>query len=135
MPSESYGKVSPEGVGYRKGGRSGDVFHSILPPSPPLIPISHLLWWHFSKTLMWRHLYTYIYSLLLEKDICDRRNNSIKHPCVCVTFARRSLIFSVRVSSSFSHFLYMLEKVYFLYTAYQDTPISHDFCFVPLLLT
>ena len=32
------------------------------------------LWWCFSITLTWRHIFcafTYIYSLLIEKDICD----------------------------------------------------------------
>ena len=49
--------------------------------------VSYPLWWHFSKTFMWCHLYhvfTYIYSLLIEKDICVCRNISVKLPCVHV---------------------------------------------------
>ena len=61
-------------------------FHSIFPPS---LPPSYLAspWWHFSKTLMWHslyHVFIYIYSLPIEKDICDRQNGSIKLPCVSV---------------------------------------------------
>ena len=36
---------------------------------------------------MWHrhyHVFTYIYSLLIEKDICDHWNISFKFPCVCV---------------------------------------------------
>ena len=59
----------------------------------------------------WRHLhylFTYIYSLLNEKDICDRQNVSIKLPCVCVCLSCRDLfLFSVRISSFFSYFLFM----------------------------
>jgi hypothetical protein len=29
-------------------------------------------------------VFTYIYSLLIEKDICDRQNIPNKFPCVCV---------------------------------------------------
>ena len=53
-----------------------------------------------------KHLYrvfTYSYSLLIKKDICDHQNISIKLPCVYVPFIRRSL-FSVRVSPFFSLF-------------------------------
>ena len=70
-------------------------------------PVSYPLWWHFSNTLMWCrlfHVFTYFYSLLIEKDICDRRNISIK--LLCVPFVRRSLHFLVRVSSFFS-FLFL----------------------------
>ena len=38
-----------------------------------------------TETLTWRRLYcvfTYIYSLPIEKDICDFRNVSVKLPCV-----------------------------------------------------
>ena len=48
---------------------------------------------------------TYIYFLLIEKDVCDRRNVSVKLPCVYVYPSFGYLIiFSVRVSSFFSHF-------------------------------
>ena len=51
---------------------------------------------YFSETVMWCHLYcvfTYIYSLLIEKDICDCWNVSVEIPCLCVAFIRRSLHF------------------------------------------
>jgi hypothetical protein len=58
--------------------------------------------------MSWRrlyHVFTYIYSLLIEKDICDRRNVLVKLPCVCVCLLSRDLlIFSLRVSSFFSYF-------------------------------
>ena len=37
------------------------------------------------------HVFTYMYSLLIEKDILDRRNISNKFPCVCVCFSSRDL--------------------------------------------
>ena len=89
---------------------TSDDFHSIFPPSPPLLPlpVSQPLWLHFSKTLMWRHLYCvfiYIYSLLIEKNICDHQNVSIKLPCVFVCLLSGDLfIFLVRVSSFFPYF-------------------------------
>ena len=58
---------------------------------------------------MWCCLYcvfTYIYSLLLGKDICDHWNVSIKLLCVCVCLLSRNLlIFLVRVSYFFFYFL------------------------------
>ena len=49
-----------------------DSFHSISPPSLPLLLSSHSFpWWLLLETVMWLHLYsvfTYIYSLLIEKD-------------------------------------------------------------------
>ena len=59
----------------------------------------------------WCHLYrvfTYIYSLLIEKDICDCWNISIMLACVYVCLSSGDLfIFLVRVSSSssFSNFV------------------------------
>ena len=85
--------------------KTSDDFHSIsfLPPLPVLYP----LWWKFYKTLMCLyHVFTYIYSLLKEKEVCDHRNVTIKLPCVCVCLSPRDIfIFSVIVSSFFSYFL------------------------------
>jgi hypothetical protein len=50
--------------------------------------------WNCSKTLTWRHLYcvfTYIYSLMIEKDICDRWNISNKFLCVCECLSSEDL--------------------------------------------
>ena len=50
----------------------------------------------------WHHLY--IYSLLIEKDICHRQNVKIKLPCVGVCHSPGDLfIFSIRLSSLFTH--------------------------------
>ena len=52
------------------------------------------------------HVFTYIYSLLIKKYICDCRNVSIKLLCVCVCLLPRDVvIFSIGVSSFFSYFL------------------------------
>ena len=59
---------------------------------------------------MWHLLYcvfTYIYSLLIEKDICDRQNISIKLPCVCVCLSSGDLfIFSIRDFSFLFQFFF-----------------------------
>jgi hypothetical protein len=56
---------------------------------------------------MWYCLYcvfTYIYSLLIERDICDCQNISVKCPCVYVYVSSGDLfIYLVRVSSFFSY--------------------------------
>ena len=60
-------------------------FHSIFPPYHPLLPVHCPPWWLLFETVTWRHLYcifTHIYSLLIEKDICYCRNVSVKLPCV-----------------------------------------------------
>ena len=55
---------------------------------------------------MWHrlyHVFTYFYSLLIEKDVSDRLNVSVKLLCVCVRLSHGVLlIFSIRVSSFFS---------------------------------
>ena len=62
---------------------TSDNFYFIFPRSPPLFHPSCLVTSlvALSKTLTWRHLYcvfTYIYSVLIKKEICDCRNISIK---------------------------------------------------------
>jgi hypothetical protein len=53
--------------------------------------------------LAWRHLYhifTYIYSIVIEKDICNCQNVSVKFPCVYVCLLSGDLfVFSVRVDN------------------------------------
>ena len=76
---------------------------------------------------MWRQFYcviTYIYSLLIEKDICDRQNVSVTLPRVYVCLSFRDLfIFSARVSSfcvihisvlSFPHDLWYKDNSYLI---------------------
>ena len=54
-------------------------------------------------------VFTYIYSLLIKKDICDRQNISIKFPCVCVCLSLRDLfILSLSVSRFCSYFLLLI---------------------------
>ena len=53
-----------------------------------------IFWWHLSKTLSWHHLYpvfTYFYSLLIEKDICDHQNILNMFLCVCVCLSSGDL--------------------------------------------
>ena len=69
-------------------------FHSIFPPSLPLFPfpVSHPFWWHSSESITRHglyHVFTYIYSLLIEKDICDCQNVSVKLSCLCVPFIKK----------------------------------------------
>ena len=56
----------------------------------------------------WHHLYcvfTYSYSLLIEENICDCRNVSVRLPCVYLCISSGDLlIFSARVSSFYSYF-------------------------------
>ena len=40
-------------------------------------------------------MFTYIYSLVNEKDICDRRNVSNKFACICVCISSGDLFFSL----------------------------------------
>jgi len=51
------------------------------------------------EIITWHRLYrvfTYIYPLLIEKDICDHQNISVKLPRVCVCLLSGDLfIFSV----------------------------------------
>ena len=61
--------------------------------------------------------YIYIYSLLIEKDICDHWNVSVKLPCVCVCLSSRDFfIFSVRFSPFCSYFWCYLHFSTFLPT-------------------
>ena len=61
-------------------------------------------------------MFTYIHSLLIEKDGCDRRNISIKFPCVCVCLSYRNLQFLVRVFPFLSLILCYLYVSTFLST-------------------
>ena len=38
-------------------------------------------------------VFSHVFSLMVEKDICDCGNISVKLPCVCVPYIRRSLYF------------------------------------------
>jgi hypothetical protein len=52
------------------------------------------------------YVFTYIYCLLIEKDICVCQNILVKLLCVYVRLSSGDLfIFSARISSSFSLFL------------------------------
>ena len=57
-----------------------------------------------------------IYSLLIENDICDHRNVSVKLPCVYMCLSSGNLFnFPVRVSSFFSYF-YIVITICFILT-------------------
>ena len=73
-----------------------DDFHSIFPPYPQSspFPVSHPLWWHSSNSITWRHCYRvfiYIYSLLIEKNICDCQNISISFRVFVCAFSSGDL--------------------------------------------
>ena len=65
---------------------ASDNFHSIFSPSPPLLPSSCFFpSWLLLETITWCHLYcvfTYNYSLLIEGDLCECWNISVKFLCV-----------------------------------------------------
>ena len=78
---------------------------TLLPPSslffsqlPPKGSCSHCTWHCLYR------LFTYFYSLLIEKDICDRPNVSVKTLCIYVCFSSGDLvIFLIKVSPLFSY--------------------------------
>ena len=48
----------------------------------------------FENVFIWQrlyHVFTYIYSLMIEKDIFDRQNVSVKLPCVYVCLSSEDL--------------------------------------------
>ena len=57
-------------------------------PFPPLLPSScSFPWWLLLGTVAWHHLYcvfTYIYSILIEKDPYECQIVSVKFPCMCI---------------------------------------------------
>ena len=81
------------------------------------------MWTHGKYGATWKllptwhriyHVFTYIYSLLIEKDICDRRKISAKLLCVCICLSSGDLfIFSIRVSSFYSYFFVLSILRYF----------------------
>ena len=63
--------------------------------------IINLVIFHVKIMMTWRRLYclfTCIYTLLIEKDICDCRNISVKLPCVNMCISSRDLFI---ISESF----------------------------------
>ena len=70
---------------------------------------------------VWRRLYrvfTYIYSLLIEKNIRDCRNVSVKLPCVYMCLSSGDPFnFSMRVSSFF-FFLFTITRSFEIETYY-----------------
>ena len=92
---------------------TSDNFHLIFPPSPPLLSPSSFampMVAFFSKTLLCCHLYlvfTYIYSILIEKETCDRWNISNKFLSVFVCLSSGDLfIFQYEFSLSFPIFFF-----------------------------
>ena len=92
---------------------TSDNFHSISSPSPPLLPslVPGPPRWFLFETVIWCHLYrvfTYIYSLLIEKDLHEYWNGSVKFMCVYLSLSSGDLfIFSVWVSLFYSYFCYI----------------------------
>ena len=87
---------------------TSDDFHSNFLPSIPssLTPSCG----RFSKTLMWcrlYHVFTYIYSLLTKKDICDHWNVSVKLLYVYVRLSYREHFFGKIFSFLFLFLCYL----------------------------
>ena len=115
---------------------TSDDFHSIFPPSPPLLPPSRLVppLVVLFRTLTWRrlyHVFTYIYSLLIEKYICDCQNISIKLPCVCFVlnslhFFNKEYPLSFPFSCSFFVFIQSFKS--WIYFYFQVRFLKYSFC-------
>jgi hypothetical protein len=62
--------------------------------------------WSEESKCVWNHVFLYIYSLLIDKDVSYCQNVSVKLPCVYLCLSPRDLfIFPVRVSSFFPTFV------------------------------
>ena len=95
---------------------------ALLPPPHPLS--CFLPWWLFFKTLMWHHLYcefTYVHTLLIDKDLCEHPNISINFPCslLYMSFIQRTLrlIKAIHIYSYFGVILFchVCVKIYIIY--------------------
>ena len=96
---------------------------------------------------MWHRLYcvfTYIYHLLIEKDIYDHQNVLIKLPCVCVHLSSRDLLISLvrvtyflnnpnnstNINCHLKHFAYSkkfaLHILKYLFTLWHNRPWPHS---------
>ena len=86
------------------------------------------------------HLYrvfTYIYCLLIEKDICDCQNISNKFPCVCVCLSSGDL-FSFLQQFSLSFPIFCVKSYYcfiyfFTFNFYNFRDIQLGYCFLQQL--
>jgi hypothetical protein len=81
---------------------------------------------------MWNHLYnvfTYIYSLMIEKDICDCQNISIKLLCVylCLSFGDL-FVFSVRVFSFYLYFCKTHVEMFWFHRDPYQSHLPHKWC-------
>ena len=87
---------------------------------------------HMEK--MASHGFTYIYSLLIENDICDHQNISSKFPCVCVYLSSRDLFIFCYEFSFFFNFLYhpylgtwSVSSTYLVISTYQVSLLSFQY--------
>ena len=75
---------------------------------------------HSKDGAMWLNLYcvfTYIYCLLIKKDLCEHQNVSVNFPYVYLYLSFGNLFYcSVRVSSSHSYFYVICFLILFLST-------------------
>ena len=65
------------------------------------------MWTHYEDEATWCHLYkvfTYIYFLLIEKDLCECRNVSVNFSCVYLSLIQRSLHFFGKNFPFYSYF-------------------------------
>ena len=59
------------------------------------------------------HVFTQIYSLLIEKDICDCLKISIKLPCVCMCLSSRDLFYFFGTSFLFLFLFFVLSVLWY----------------------
>ena len=82
-------------------------------------------------------MFTYIHSLLIEKDDCDRQNISIKFPCVCMCLSYGDLfnsfpLFCVVPILSYPYFstffFHLVTELFFLFSYVQVLISWHVNC-------
>ena len=106
---------------------TSDNFHLIFPPSPPLLSPSSFampMVAFFSKTLLCCHLYlvfTYIYSILIEKETCDRWNisNKFLSVFVCLSSGELFIVSVISILFLFLFFLCNLNLIFIQFSFYQ----------------
>ena len=113
------------------------IINKIFQPcqSPHLPSFYSSSWWLLLKTVTWRYLYCmfrYTYSLLIEKDLCECRNVSVKFSCVYLCLLSGD--FFILFGKSFLSFILIIinYKVWSVPSFRKLSP--HLFCGLPIFL-
>ena len=105
---------------------TSDNFHLIFPSAPSTPPFTPFLpWWLLLETATWRHFYfvfTYVYSIPIEKGLRECRNISVKfscfyfasHPEICTFFRYELPLFIPIFMIHFNLFRFSLSLTLFL---------------------